>query len=146
MKERFSRIHIIIEFCLAVICLGIGRFEDKFILPMFVVATVYNLAYVLFLRKKAGEKILVGIANIIMILSVLINAIIVSYSIYIFFFGYTNWTLLGSILFFFISSTTSTNLSGLCTIAITPLFFKSFLAILNSWFKFSLTSCLAIVL
>lgn len=87
--------HIIIEICLAVICLGIGRFEDKFILPMFVIATIYNLVYVLYLRRKAGEKVLAGIANIIMVWAVLINLIIVTYALVIFFFGYTDYGLLG---------------------------------------------------
>ena len=95
MGKRFKCIHIVIEICLAVICLGIGRFEDKFILPMFVIATVYNFVYVLFLRRKTGEKVLAGIANIIMVWAVLINAIIVTYAMFIFIFGYTDYGLLG---------------------------------------------------
>ena len=53
------------EICLMIICLGIGIFEDKFVLPAFIITTIYNVLYVLVLRRFVGERFLESVSNII---------------------------------------------------------------------------------
>lgn len=58
-------------------------------------ATVYNLVYVIFLRKITGESVLGAITGIVLIWACVINVLAVSYMLYIFFAGYTYYGFLG---------------------------------------------------
>ena len=94
MKNR--KIHYIIELILMLICLGIGMFEDAFILAAFVVATFYNLLYIVVFRNFTGETLKEGIANIILIWAIGLTVLIVGYLIFIFIFGHTAYGLFAS--------------------------------------------------
>ncbi len=95
MENRNKLIHRIIVVCFALVCIFIGHFEDAFVGAAFLLATVYNLVYIIFLRKITGESVLGSIANIILIWGCIINVLVVSYMIYIFFAGYTDYGLFG---------------------------------------------------
>ena len=81
----------IIEICLMIISLVIGIFEDAFILPAFIITTIYNLLYVMFFRMLTGEKLLVSIANIVLHWAIALSVIIVGYMLVIFVVGYTDY-------------------------------------------------------
>lgn len=96
MENRNKLIHRIIVVCLAVVCIFIGYFEDAFIAGAFVVATFYNLVYIILFRKKTGEPVLAAIANTVLIWACVINVLVVSYMLYIFFAGYTDYGFFGT--------------------------------------------------
>ena len=95
MQKKFKVFHVILEICLALVCIFIGYFEDAYIMGAFIFACFYNFIYVLFLRKKTGEKVLESIANIILVWGCIINLVIVTYMIGIYFLGYTDNGFLG---------------------------------------------------
>lgn len=94
MQKKFKLIHFILEICLAFVCIFIGDFEDEFIMDALILACFYNFIYVLFLRKKTGEKVLESIANIILVWVCIINLVMVVYMIGIYFLGYTDYAFL----------------------------------------------------
>ncbi len=95
MEKKYITIHLIVEACLALICIFIGYFEDAFILSAFVIACIYNLTYILLLRKKTGEHLLSALSNIVLLWVSIINLIYVIYALYIFIGGYTDYGFLG---------------------------------------------------
>ncbi len=95
MEKRNKLIHRIIVVCFALVCIFIGHFEDAFVGAAFLLATIYNLVYIIFLRKMTGESVLGAITGIILIWACVINVLVVSYMLYIFFAGYTDYGLFG---------------------------------------------------
>ena len=89
MEKRNKLIHRIIVVYLALVCIFMNNVEDAFVQGAFLVATVYNLVHVFFLRKKTGETVLGAITGIALIWACVINVVAVSYMLYIFFAGYT---------------------------------------------------------
>lgn len=94
--NSYRKTHVLIEFLLPFLCFWVVKLEDAFGIYAFGAATVYNLLYVLFLRKKAEEKFLESIANIILIWAFIVCVAVVFLLISSFFFGYTDYDFVGN--------------------------------------------------
>lgn len=98
MDIKHIKSYDIIEFILALICIFIGKFEDAFTVYAFIFTSIYNIIYVVYLRKLNNKNILRCIADIISIWAYTIVILSDLYILYIMIFGCT--TMFGDTIYY----------------------------------------------
>lgn len=94
MDIKHIQSYDIIEFILALICIFIGKFEDAFTIYAFIFTSIYNIIYVIHLRKLNNKSILRSIADIVSIWAYTIVILSDLYILYIMIFGYTPYNII----------------------------------------------------